>query len=270
MTSAERRQTRLVVGTLLLASVFVAEAAFPGVFRVPAWHDRMVRLGSLIKLGLEASAALLAARNAARFDPGSTARRAWRFLAAAMIAIVLGQLSLAPQQLFGVTATPSLATDVLFLSSYVPLLLALVAFVRAFDDAGLPIGTPTARAAFMGVGILLGSLALAPLLRPLADGHEGPWSVATSLAYPVGDLLVLLVTLALAHVAVRFGGRLRRVWVALLGGVAALAVGDLVSAHVARGVWLAFEPLIDGLFVLGYGFVAVAAVAQRSLIEDEA
>lgn len=268
--TAARREAVCVVATLLLAGMFVAEAALPGLFRQAVWHARMIMLGAIVKLLLQGFAALQAAGNAARFEAHSPAQRAWRWLAVALVSMLVGQLALAPRQLFGVSPNPwPGVADFFFVLSYLPMALALAGFVRAYEEAGLPMGTPARRARFLAAALAVGGAALVPVLQPLVAADRGAWEMAKALAYPIGDLWLLAYTSLLARVALRFGGRLRRVWLALLCGVAALAVGDIVSAYVGAGWWVALEPLIDGLFVLGYGFLAVATLAQRDLLESE-
>lgn len=271
MTPSARREAGIVVAVWLLAGVFVLEAMLPGIFHQAAWHARMILLGSIVKLLLQGFTAVYAAGNAARFESDNPARRAWQWLAAALASILLGQLSLTPRQIFGVTPNPwPGVSDFFFVLSYLPLILALIGFARAYEEAGLPMGTRASRSRFLVLGLVIGGLALIPVLRPLVGVPRAPGDLVTALAYPFGDLVVLIYTLLLARVALRFGGRLRRVWLALLCGTAALSIGDIVSAYVGVGWWVGLEPLIDSFFVLGYGFLALATVAQRSLLEGEA
>jgi hypothetical protein len=179
-----------------------------------------------------------------------------------------------PRQVFGAARQPAPApSDIFFLTSFLPLLAALLAFADAYHEAGLPVGTPAQRWRRLLALLAVAALPAAFVLAPLALADDAPVQKAIRLGYPLLDLAVLAPTLLLLRTALRFGGQLHRVWLALLGGLLALTVGDLLGAYVSQRGWVRLEPLIDTAFVGGYGLLALGSLLQLDLLrpwrEDE-
>src|SRR6185503_18433893 len=116
-------------------------------------------------LGLAAAWAFQSARS---FEPGDRARTAWRLLGAGFLGFFLGQLCLAPYQLFlgGTAPFPSVG-DLFFVLGYPFLLAALFVFAQAYKEAGYAGGTAASRRLLV-VGVAVAAALIAfPVLKPI-------------------------------------------------------------------------------------------------------
>lgn len=265
--SARRGEVACIAAVGLLALPFVAKAIAPGLF-AGIGPGGFLLLACLAKLAFQGWGAFLAGRCATSFEPGTSVRRAWWLLALGLLGFLLGQLALARYQIVLRTQSPfpSLA-EVFFLPTYPLLIAALVYFVKAYQEAGFPMGTASER--WWLIGLVLGlCLALGyPVLAPVARSEAPPLEKFLNLAYPLLDLALLVPTAFLLRVTFRLqGGNVQRVWVALLVGVLALAVGDIAFAYFSTLGMTRLELLVDALFIVSYGSFAWASLAQRNLL----
>jgi diguanylate cyclase len=180
-------------------------------------------------------------------------RLAWWAMAVAQLLSVVGNLVyslvIAPMD---PEPYPSLA-DAFYLAYYLPLYVALVGLIRArvrrFHTSmwldGL-IGGLGATA--VAVALLLG-----PALA-LTDGS--PAAVVTSLAYPLADVLLLAVLVAVGAI---LGLRGDRTVLLLAAGIACNLAGDIVYLNLAtRGIYVEGGPL-DLTWLVGVLLMALAA-----------
>ncbi|HLA77826.1 MAG TPA: hypothetical protein VJU18_09640 [Vicinamibacteria bacterium] len=265
--SNRRGEVACVAAVGFMALLFLAQAALPGLFAGMGRGTFMV-VGCLTKLVLEGLGALLAHRAAGGFDPGTHVRRAWRLLSLGLLGFFLAQLALSRYQIArGVQSPfPSLA-DVFFVAAYPLLIAALVSFVKAYQEAGFPMGSASERWTLMGLVLAL-CLGLGyPMLAPVAGTAAPPLEKLLNLAYPLLDLALLVPTAFLLRVTLRLqGGNVQRVWVALLVGVLALAGGDIAFAYFSTLDMARLEPVVDALFIASYGSFAWGSLAQRNLL----
>ncbi len=250
-----------------LALLFAAQPVFPGLYAGVA-AGTILAFGCLTKLALEGVGVFLAYRLAAGFDPGTNIRRAWRLLSFGLLSFLLAQLALARYQIGrGVQSPfPSLA-DAFFVPAYPLLIAALVFFVKAYQEAGFPMGSASERWTLMGLVLGLCLLLGYPLLTPVARSPAPPLERLLNLTYPLLDLALLVPTTFLLRVTLRFqGGNVQPVWVALLVGVLALAGADIAFAYFSTLNMPEIEPVVDALYILSYGGFAWASLAQRNLL----
>jgi hypothetical protein len=126
------------------------------------------------------------------------------------------------------------------------------------------------RAVVVTVVVLLllaavGSGVLMPLLETPAPLAEKVLNVV----YPVFDLLLLVPVLILLQMTIKLrGGRLRRVWMALLVGFICLALGDILFAYFTTMDMGVLDPLLDVMFTYSYIFIAWGIALQYSLLKD--
>lgn len=246
------------------AGLLVAKAAAPAALAGADWDTRLLFLGALSKLLFQSLGAAFAFASAARFDRASDARPAWRALGAGLLVLFLGQLVLVPYQLiWGVPSPfPSLA-DVFFMLSYPLLIAALVLFLRAYEQAGYPVGTAAMRLTVLGGTLGVGALAAWPLLRPVITADTPLVEKTISLAYPVLDLVTLAPALLLLRITLALrGGSVMRIWLLLVAGVVAMALADVLFAYFSNLGLQGLDPLVDAGFVLAYGCMALAALTQ--------
>jgi hypothetical protein len=180
-----------------------------------------------------------------------------------------GQLILAFYQLVlhVPIAFPSPA-DLFFVVAYPLLVLALVDFLRAYEAAGLPTGRPGERRAIGAATAAIGLLAAVQLLRPVLAAEGPAIEKALNLVYPTLDFVLLVPTVILLRLSLRFGGPVRRIWLFLTLGFLFLCLGDVLFAYLETFGHLILDPLVDAMYVLSYGFVAGGALQQRSVLED--
>jgi two-component system, sensor histidine kinase and response regulator len=154
--------------------------------------------------------------------------------------------------LYGAAAAPvPSAADVLWLAFYVPVIVALALRARGTGNAGA-----------VTLDVLIATCALASVSAAFAlqailnAGAGSAAELATTLAYPVGDIVLVALALQLAAAT---GWRLGRASSLLGGGFAILAVADTVFAfQTARGTYVA-GGLLDLGWLVPYALFGVAA-----------
>jgi diguanylate cyclase (GGDEF)-like protein len=141
-------------------------------------------------------------------------------LAAAMAMWTLGDIAMTVESLNGATPpTPSVA-DAFYVAFYPVAYLALGLMLRRESSRFVPATWLDGAVAGLGVAALCAAFAFHGIEH--VAGGSG-WAVATDLAYPVGD--VLLLAMVVGGSAVIVGGR-RVAWVLVAAGCAVNAIGD--------------------------------------------
>jgi hypothetical protein len=258
----------LVLG--LAVAVCAGWAAFPSsalYARVLTPH-RILIVACVLKLAYLLGGASAAFRCRDRLEEGNAARPAWFLLSLGLLAMFVGQLALAPLQLVqNVTPFPSVA-DIYYLLSYPLLFAALLVLLRAYREAGFPIGSAAERLGILaGVGVFALVL-LVPILRPVAEAGGARLDRVLTVAYPVLDLVLLLPLALLLRVALRLrGSRAGEVWLLLLGGIVFLCVGDLCFAYFQSLGEAHLDPFVHATYLLSYGVIAGGAHRQLQLLE---
>jgi len=166
------------------------------------------------------NAAVLAWRNTAAFERGTRARTGWLLLFAGLTLYALGQAGLVINQLSQNREIffPS-PSDVLFLLSYPAFIASLVTFLKAYAESGFPIGDSAGRRMLAGVTALLGAAIAAAVLSPVLVSGAPAVEKALNTAYTLFDLALLVPTVLLLRITLRFpGGAVWRIWMAILGG----------------------------------------------------
>lgn len=268
MTRAVRRA--LVAYAAFAVLVAFARLAWPhaDVF-TGGLTRRLVRLvgsiGMLAPLAVGAAYAIGAAR---RFEAGNRARPAWTLLAVWLSCFAVGEAILtAYVHVLGTEPpVPSLG-DGFFVAGYLALVVGLLWFARVYVTSGLPLGprheAPLVAGAALAVLGVAGALWLAPL------AHGSPWTAerVITLAYPVLDVVVLVLAAVLARVTSRFrGGRVWTVWGAILAGFVSLCAADTLFAHLELAGVTSLDPLADVTFIVGYTLTALGAARQYELL----
>jgi diguanylate cyclase (GGDEF)-like protein len=217
--------------------------------RSPA--SRLALTITVVCLGLFAVGAALVCLLAVR-RPGAD-RLAWAALAAAILLGILGNLvytlviARMDEEPF-----PSVA-DLFYLAYYLPLYVALVALIRTrvsrFHASMWLDGVVGA----LGAGAVSVAVMLGPALE-LTDGT--PAAVITSLAYPIADVVLLALLVAVGAI---LGVRSDRVLLLLAAAIVANLVGDIVFLDLAtQGIYVEGGPL-DLTWLVAVTLMAVAA-----------
>jgi hypothetical protein len=192
-----------------------------------------------VVVGLEASGGVLClARGLRRPRRGRTVPLV---LGAAMMSWSIGDLVLTLESLGGATpSTPSLA-DAFYLGFFPLAYVGIALFMRGEVRR---LGTPSwldSLVAALGAAALCAAFAFHGLLHA-AD--SGPLGVATSLAYPVGDLLLLAMVVGSTAM---LAGRRRTPWILLASGMSINALGDTFNLFDSTGAANHVGSVIDAV-----------------------
>jgi hypothetical protein len=261
----------LLLLTALPAALFIGQAAFPrsGFYASDGYAGAAFTLGSLMKPLLLLLSALLAWACTRRFEPGNPIRPAWLRLSLGLTFLLLGQLVLAVYQLVLHVPIPfPSAADILFVVAYPLLVAALVAFIRAYEEAGFPTGRPGERRAFGALTALACAMVAVPLLRPILAAPVSGLEKALNVLYPTLDFVLLVPTVILLRLALRFRGSVGRIWLVLLLGFVFLCLGDVLFSYLQALGQAALDPLVDAMYILSYGLLAGGGLLQLRILAD--
>lgn len=251
---------------LLLAAPFLVKLAAPEA--APLSGLAVLAVGGLGKLLFLVAAAFLAWRNTSAFERGTPARAGWLRLSLGIAFFALAQAGLLIQQLSQNRAVffPS-PSDVFFLAAYPLFIAALIAFLRAYMESGHPIGDARDR---WRTGLVATAVCVAiaiPLLRPVLLSAASPAEKALNAAYLLLDFALLVPTVVLLRIALRFpGGAVGRIWTALLGGFLLLCVGDILFAYLTAMAMARLDPLVDLAYLASYACLALGTAYQREVL----
>ena len=183
-------------------------------------------------------------------------RLAWALLSMGMASWGLGNIY---YSIFLIDKNPlpiPSAADGLWLGLYPPVFIALVLLARSrIRGVGLGLSLDGLIAA-LGVAAVSSAVFVQAVLQ--SSAHSSTAEVATNLAYPLCDLLMLGLVIAALALS---GWRLERMWVLLAGGLAAFTVTDgLFLFKVANGTYVV-GTIIDAGWLLAAVLISFAAWA---------
>ena len=254
-----------------IAAVYLGWGLAPdaALYRELLTPHRLTALAAVVKIVFLTAGALFAFACRDRLEPGNPARPAWALLSAGLFSTLVGQLSLAPYQLVaGQTPFPSVG-DLYYLLSYPFFIAAFLVFLRAYREAGFPVGSGAERAAILGgVGLIAAAAALT-ILRPVATGGAELLDRILNVAYPLLDLVLLLPLALLLRIALRLrGSHAGAVWAELLAGFVFLCFGDIFFAYFSALGEQHLDPYVHATFLLSYGLIAGGAQQQLELLRS--
>jgi hypothetical protein len=252
--------------------MFLGQAAFPraAFYASDGYAGAAFALGSALKPLLLFLSALWARSCAQRFDEGNPIRPAWQRLGMGIALLLVGQLVLAFYQLVLHVPIPfPSAADFFFVFAYLLLVAALLGFIRAYEEAGFPTGRRGERRAIGAATALVGALVAVPLLRPILAADVPALEKALNILYPILDFVLLVPTVILLRLTLRFGrGPVGRIWLLLLMGFAFLCLGDVLFSYLQALGQTSLDPLVDATYILAYGFLAGGALRQLQVLSD--
>jgi hypothetical protein len=262
----------LLLLTALPAALFMGQAAFPGAgfYASAGYAGAAFTLGSLMKPLLLLLSALLAWSCTRRFEADNPIRPAWLRLSLGLTFLLAGQLVLAVYQLVLHIPIPfPSSADVLFVVAYPLLVAALVAFIRAYEQAGFPTGRPGERRTLGALTALACAVVAVPLLRPILEAQVSGLEKALNVLYPTLDFVLLVPTVVLLRLTLRFrGGPVGRIWLVLLLGFVFLCLGDVLFSYLQALGQAALDPLVDAMYILSYGSLAGGGLLQLQALAD--
>ena len=226
---------------------------------------RLLAIAAVFKLAslLAGSAGAFACRD--RLEPGNPARPAWFLLSLGLLSTFAGQLCLAPFQLvYGETPFPG-PGDTFYVLAYPFLIAALLVFLNAYREAGLPMGSLAERALLVGAVVVLAVL----ILRPVAATPGPLLDRILTIAYPALDLVLLVPLVLLLRMALRLrGGNVGEVWLLLLTGFVFMCAGDICFAYFQSLGEEHLDPFVHATFILAYALVAFGAHRQLRILQS--
>ncbi|MEA2286486.1 MAG: hypothetical protein QOJ21_2529 [Solirubrobacteraceae bacterium] len=214
-------------------------------------------VGYVIEGPIDAAAAFVAWQASRRVRASHRTALAWRLISLGLLAQLAGGLAVDAYALLGQSPYPSLA-DPLYLSFYPLMLAALLVLPRARQT----------RSQHVRLGLDLTTTALGAatvvwylLIEPTAHaGGQSTLQMAFSLAYPVGDMILIVgvASLLLRGVA----GSMRRVLWLVTAALCLFVVGDVLYAYVTlHGVFENGDAL-DITYVVALALFVLAARCQ--------
>jgi hypothetical protein len=258
--------------SMLVAMVVLALV----IFAVRMWNGAPPHPAKLFQIGVSGARLValsvgggLAWRCARAMGEGNEARTPWLLIAGWFAAFFAGTLVTSAYTVVYTQRAPlPSVADLFFALGYVSLLCALVLFIRAYHASGFDVGSARGHAAVAaGAAAALVAFGVV-ILAPIARAPEPLAARLTNLAYPAFDLCVLVPTLVLLRITLRFrGGGVWKVWAALLAAIACMSFSDVVFGFVTSTTGLTLPmPAIDLLEIVTYSMAAFAIVVQADMV----
>lgn len=228
---------------------------------------RLIAVAAVVKLVLLGLGALWSWRSRSSLDTGNPVRPAWGLLAASLAGNVLGQAALARYQLRGLNSPFPSAGDVFYILAYPLAGAAFVQFLRAYHEAGYPMGSRAER-----TRLLLGTVAVCAalsfvVLRPVVMAEMPAVEKALSAAYPLLDMALLVPLALLLRTTWHFrGGSVGTAWVIVLSGFVFMCAGDVLFAYFTALGLTGLDPFVHGAYILAYGLIAAGVRKHVALV----
>ena len=265
MTARSQRLLLVVVGIVALATSLFPDFSLPG--RFAALWFYIGYAASLLVLFLSA---WFAHRNALSFSSENPARLPWRLLSLGLSAFLIGDLIYAYYELVLSVQTPlaSLA-EVFYFASTMMLVLAELAFLQAYRKTGLPIDF---RLEVGLTGLAAGMIGLAGtavFVLPIFRRSEVRLEELIHIAHPLTKVVLLSLAVILLRITWKLnGGRVWHIWLALVLGLLALWVADLLFAYTTLLEVRELQVPADLAYLLSYLLLAEGSLRQRELMGE--
>jgi diguanylate cyclase (GGDEF)-like protein len=260
-----RRTAALPAGWPRTAAAVLLVLALYGSWQLFRWipGDRTI-VGDLwfVPAGLGAAAAAWSA--ARRCEHRPRLRSAWRLLALASVIYLAGDVAQTVYELGGSKPYPSVA-DALYLLFYPATLLALLRFPAPRRDLSerirlaLDLGVVAIGGATVVIYVVLGPT--------LVQGAPDALQTAFSVAYPVGDMILLV---GLGSVLLRgTAASSTRALQLMAAALTLYVIADLIYGYITlHGTYRGGDP-VDTLWIVAIGLLTIAAAAQPAPDPDE-
>jgi two-component system, cell cycle response regulator len=215
-------------------------------------------VGQVILWPINAAAAMLAWQASRTVRGRYRLALAWRLIALGLFGQLAGAIASGVYSLFGQVPYPSLA-DPLYLSFYPLMLAALLALPhqRQSRSQNLRLGLDLATTA-LGAATVVWYVLIAPTARA---GGQSTLQMAVSLAYPVGDVILIVGVASLLLRGVPDSTR-RALWLVAVA-LCLFVIGDALYAYVALHGVFANSDALNVTYALAFALFVVAARCQR-------
>jgi two-component system cell cycle response regulator len=215
-------------------------------------------VGQVILLPINAAAAALAWQASRTVRGPYRLVLAWRLIALGLFGQLAGAIASGVYSLFGQVPYPSLA-DPLYLSFY-PLMLAAVLALphrRQSRSQNLKLGLDLATTA-LGATTVVWYVLIAPTARA---GGQNTLQMVASLAYPVGDVILIVGVASLLLRGVPASTR-RALWLVAVA-LCLFVIGDALYASVTLHGEFAMSDALNVTYALAFALFILAARCQR-------
>jgi two-component system, cell cycle response regulator len=215
-------------------------------------------VGQVILLPINAAAAVLAWQASRNVRGRYRLALAWRLIALGLFGQLAGAIASGVYSLYGQVPYPSLA-DPLYLSFYPLMLAALLALPHRGHSRSqnLRLGLDLATTA-LGAATVVWYALIAPTARA---GGQTTLQMAVSLAYPVGDVILIVGVASLLLRGVPDSTR-RALWL-VAAALCLFVIGDALYAYVALHGVFANSDALNVTYALAFALFIVAARCQR-------
>jgi len=215
-------------------------------------------VGQVIMLPINAAAAALAWQASRNVRGRYRLALAWRLIALGLFGQLAGAIATGVYSLFGQVPYPSLA-DPLFLSFYPLMLAALLALPhqRQSRSQNLRQGLDLATTA-LGAATVVWYVLIAPTARA---GGQSTLQMAVSLAYPVGEVILIVGVASLLLRGVPDSTR-RALWLVAVA-LCLFVIGDTLYAYVTLHGVFAMSDALNVTYALAFALFVLAARCQR-------
>jgi two-component system cell cycle response regulator len=231
----------------------VAGSALYVIYAAAGLHESE-RLATIFDTGVY-YAILLGATGAcfARGIVGDGERRAWLALGIAVLSWTIGDLYWIVVLRNEASVPFPSVSDAFYLGFYPP---AYVSFVLLLRTRLRDVPRSLWLDGVIG-GLTVSALGAALVFQAVLDSTAGsPLAVATNLAYPLGDLLLLALVVAFLGLS---GWRLERAWIVIGAGLAVFAVADSIYLYQAAAGSYVEGTLLDAGWLIAIVLLAVGA-----------
>jgi diguanylate cyclase len=226
-------------------------------FRWPGGDRTLIGDLFFYPVGIAAIGAAVSASRRCAYRP--RLRSAWRLLAFASLSYLMGDIAQTVYELVGSKPYPSVA-DAFYLAFYPLTLWGLLRFPAGRGDVAdhVRMGLDLAVVAIGGAAVVI-YVVLGPTV---VQGGADPLQTAFSIAYPVGDLVLLV---GLGSVLLRRGvGSSARALQFMAAGLLFYVAADLVYGYITlHSTYHGGDP-VDSLWMVAIALFAVAGAAQNS------
>jgi diguanylate cyclase (GGDEF)-like protein len=226
-------------------------------FDWPPGHRALI--GGLFFFPFDAAVIWAIWRASTRCSASPRLRSAWRLLACAAVADLCGDIGSTIYEASGMNPYPSVV-DLMYLSFYPLMMWGLLRFSvgeRSLSDR-LRLGLDLAVVA-IGSSVVVLYLVLEPTIT---QGGSSVPELAVSVAYPVGDMVILV---GLASVMLRQAApSARRALQFAAVGLLLFVVADVVYDYMALHSSYQSGDAVDALYLVALSFFAVGAAAQET------
>ncbi len=263
MSMPSKRDLLVLFGFATAAALYLASSLQPG-----SSGTLMFYLSQTAPLLFLFLSAWFAHRNAVSFTSENPVQLAWRLLSLGLAAFFAGDLIYAYYRMVLASQAPLASVADPFYVAYSLLLIAAeIAFLRAYREAGLPIDLKR-DVGFVGLAAMAISLTAGTiLLWPVFQKSEVGLGELLTISYLLVDLVILSLAVILFRVTWKLkGGSVWQVWFALVLGLLAVCVADLMFMYLTLLEHPELEASSELAYLLGYILFVRAGLKQRELL----